>query len=240
MRRVAIAALILPLVVAAGCLQGPAATPTGTASPADGDDAQGPGATPTPTEPAESASPADSPPSPTEKSSSPGPVRGNVSAEYLLAAGDISDRFESVTVTLEVTFAEREADLRECVGLLFGSRWEPTPTPLPTPVGGCHTSEPVTVDLTELEDTRSIGVFTADGRFDGAHALVVRDVVPRYANGTAVTDLHDPDFRASHVEGPDGGRHVVTIGVTESRDSADPWKYVVSHETSRQESEGGG
>jgi hypothetical protein len=149
-----------------------------------------------------------------------------VTVEYVLRAGSVPAEFQSVTVEFEVVFAEQSSDLDECIGTLLGSRYEPTPTALPSPVGGCH-SEPVSsVDLAALNGTRTLGSFTAPGRFDGAYALVVRDVVPVYGNGTAPTAVHDTDFLAHARQGRGPGRYGVEIGIAKA--AADrPWTYAV-------------
>jgi hypothetical protein len=77
-----------------------------------------------------------------------------------------------------------------------------------------------------LNGTQTLGSFTVPGRFDGAYALVVRDVAPVYGNGTAPTAIHDTDFRAHVQAGRGPGRHGVEIGVTIAA-SDRPWTYAV-------------
>jgi len=150
----------------------------------------------------------------------------NVTVEYVIRAGSVPAAFQSVTVEFEVVFAERSSDLEECIGTLLGSRYEPTPTPLPTPVGGCRSASGLRADLAALNGTETLGPFTVPGRFDGAYALVVRDVAPVYGNGTAPTAIHDTDFRAHVQPGRGPGRHGVEIGVTIAAGDT-PWTYAV-------------
>jgi len=150
----------------------------------------------------------------------------NVTVEYVLRAGSVPAAFQSLTVELEVVFAERSSDLDECIGTLLGSRYEPTPTPPPTPVGDCRTESGLRADLAALNGTQTLGPFTVPGRFDGAYALVVRDVAPVYANGTAPTAIHDTDFRAHVQPGRGPGRYGVEIGVAIAA-SDRPWTYAV-------------
>jgi len=156
----------------------------------------------------------------------PTPRPENLTIEYVLRAGSVPAEFQSVTVEFEVVFAERSSDLDECVGTLLGSRYEPTPTALPSPVGGCHSEVVPSIDLAAVNGTRTLGSFTAPGRFDGAYALVVRDVVPVYGNGTAPTAVYDTDFFAHARQGRGPGRYGVEIGIAVA--VADrPWTYAV-------------
>jgi hypothetical protein len=153
--------------------------------------------------------------------------QGPFTVEYAVRAGSVADAFASVTVEFEVVFAERAGDLDYCIGTLLSSRYEVTATPLPSPAGACDSVSGITVDLAALNDTRNLGPFTAAGRYDGAHALVVRDVVPVYENGTTVTAVHDVDFRPHSQEGRDPGYYGVEINVTAAGSDA-PWQFVVS------------
>ena len=177
---------------------GGAASPTGTAG-GSGDET----ATPTPT-----------------------PEPADLTVEYVIRPGAVPSEFQSVTVEFEVVFAERASDLDRCIGPLLGSKYEPTPTALPTPTGACQSQSGLSVDLTEIEGTETLGSFTVDGRFDGAYALVVRDVVPVFADGTAPTAVYDTDFRAHTQRGRGSGRYGVEIGITDAGGGV-PWDYAV-------------
>ena len=147
--------------------------------------------------------------------------------EYVVAGGGLPDGVASLTVEFEVVFAQRADDLDYCVGALFSSEYEPTATPLPSPIGACRSVSGLTVNLTALDGTRSLGPFVVPGRFDGAHALVVNDAVAVYDNGTRVTDIHDIDFVAHSQDGRDPGYYGVQIGVTDQTAPGEPWQYAV-------------
>lgn len=152
------------------------------------------------------------------------PTAEPVTVEYVVRAGSIPDEFDSVTVHFEVAFAENRGDVRECTGTMMDSRYDPTPTPLPTPSGECHTVEDLTVDLTGINGTRSLGTFTVEGRFGTEHALVVHDVVPTDENGSRVERIHDTDFRGLERHGP--GRYGLEIGVSDAPEDVG-WLYRV-------------
>ena len=177
---------------------GGAASPTGTAG-GSGDET----ATPTPT-----------------------PEPADLTVEYVIRPGAVPSEFQSVTVEFEVVFAEQASDLDRCIGTLLGSKYEPTPTALPTPTGACQSQSGLSVDLTGIDGTETLGPFTVDGRFDGAYALVVRDVVPVFADGTAPTAVYDTDFRAHTQRGRGSGRYGVEIGITDAGGGV-PWDYAV-------------
>lgn len=237
MKRLSVVVLVGCLALA-GCVSGPGTptdgaggspTPTPTQSPAGTVTPTAPSAptdteTPTSTDAEPSASTstdAGTPPSPS--TSIPEPV----TVEYVVRAGSIPDEFDSVTVHFEVEFAENRGDVRECTGTVLDSRYDPTPTPLPSPTGECRTVEDVTVDLTEVNGTHSLGNVTVPGRFGAEHALVVRDVVPVYENGTRVERIHDTDFRGPYRHG--AGRWGLEIGVSDAPDDVG-WTYQVDAE----------
>lgn len=156
----------------------------------------------------------------------PTPEPTDLTVEYAVRAGAIAPEFQSVTVEFEVVFAERASDLDRCIGTLLGSKYEPTPTALPTPAGGCQSESGLSVDLTGIDGTETLGPFTVDGRFDGAYALVVRDVVPVFEDGTAPTAVYDTDFRAHTQQTRGSGRYGVEIGITGAGGDT-PWDYAV-------------
>lgn len=110
------------------------------------------------------------------------------SVTYVVRAGDIPDAFASVEVTFRVVFVDHPDDLGPCYPDVFRGPYKPTLTPLPTPTGECHRSDPITVDLTAVDGTRSLGTFTASGSTRG-HALVVTDLDVTLENGTRVSAI---------------------------------------------------
>jgi hypothetical protein len=225
--------LLLCLVcVVGGCTALPGVSPDATTSPGP-NATSGPTASAVPTGATSPTASATTAEAGTETRANPGTTSAGTdrsspfTVEYAVRAGAVDEAFQSVTVEFEVVLAQRADDLRRCIGTLKSSRYEVTPTPLATPVSDCHSVTGITVDLATLNGTRNLGPFTAAPRYDGAHALVVRDVVPVYENGTAVTGVHDVDFRAHSREGRDPGYYGVEINVT-AADADAPWQYVVS------------
>lgn len=227
--------LLLCLVCAlAGCTAIPGISPESTASPGP-TATSGATASPVPTGTGVPATTASGTPTATATATGTAPATTSggdggsspFTVTYAVRAGSVAEAFSSVRVEFEVVFAERAGDLRYCIGSLLSSRYEVTATPLPTPAGGCDSVTGPTVDLATLNGTRTLGPFTAAGRYDGAHALVVRDVVPVYENGTTVTAVHDVDFRAHSQQGRDPGYYGVEFNVTAAGSDA-PWQYVVS------------
>ena len=179
----------LPLVLVvllAGCTA-PVATPTDTAGPTDSASATPTATTPTP-EP--------------------------VAVEYAVSAGSIPDEFESVTVSLQVVFVERAADMGPCWRGTFTGPYEPTITPIAPPSGECYRSEAITVDLTDLDGERSLGRASAPGRFAAGHALIATNATATYRNGTTVTEMRGASGkRVRVVEGAPAGPYRVTLSV---------------------------
>jgi hypothetical protein len=188
----------LPLVVVvllAGCTA-PIATPTDTPEP-----------TPTPTATAMATE-------------TPQPV----GVEYVVRAGSIPDDVESVEVTLQVVFVERSEDMGPCWRETFAGPYEPTITPIAPPSGECYRSESVTLDLTDIEDGRSLGQVTAPGRFTAGHALLVTNATATYRNGTTVTGMRGATGKLVRtVEGRPSGQHRVTLSVAAYDDR--PYRY---------------
>jgi hypothetical protein len=152
------------------------------------------------------------------------PTPDPVGVEYVVRAGSIPDDVESVSVTLQVVFVERRDDAGPCWRETFVGPYKPTVTPIRPPSGDCHRSEPITVDVTEIDGERSLGRITAPGRFDAGHALVVTNVTATHANGTAVEGMR-VDERASVVEGPPTGPYAVTLSVDSYRDDDRAYDY---------------
>lgn len=198
MRRGTHAVVVALLLLGAGCAGVPEATPDATATPST--DATTP--TPTPT------------------TATPDPV----GIEYVVRPGSVPDDVESVDVTLQVVFVERSEDAGPCWRETFTGPYEPTVTPIAPPSGDCHRSEPITLDVTDLDGERSIGRVAAPGRFDAGHALVVTNVTATYRNGTAVSGVR-VDERASVVEGAPAGPYRVRLSVTSYRDDDRPYDY---------------
>jgi hypothetical protein len=137
-----------------------------------------------------------------------------VGVEYAVRAGSVPDEFESVTVTLRVVFVERTEDMGPCWRETFSGPYEPTITPIAPPTGECYRSEPVTVDLTELDGERSLDRLTAPGRFAAGHALIATNTTATYRNGTTVTGMRgSSDKLVTTVEGRPAGQHRVTLSV---------------------------
>jgi hypothetical protein len=185
----------------AGCAGlAPEATPDATATPS-------PHATETPT----------ATPAPT---TTPDPV----GVEYVVRPGSVPEGIDSVTVTLRVVFVERGDDMGPCWRETFSGPYKPTVTPIRSPSGDCHRSEPVTLDLTAVDGERSLERVTAPGRFDAGHALVVTNVTATHENGTAVRGMRI-DERASVVEGAPAGPYAVRLSVSSYLDDDRPYDY---------------
>lgn len=192
------AALLTVLLLAAGCLSGaPGAGPSAPDTPV----------TETPTATSPTAAP----------TAAPDPV----TVEYRVRAGAVPDEFESVTVTFRAVFVDRTTDLGPCYPEVHSGPYKPTLTPIATPAGGCHRSESVTVDLAELDGTRSLGTFTAPGSASG-HALLVTDVTATRRNGTSVTGIKNIGG-AELLESPErpAGTHGVNVSVETVEDGRD-------------------
>ncbi|WP_251328922.1 hypothetical protein [Haloplanus pelagicus] len=160
------------------------------------------------------ASPTNTPTVTPTTTNTPTATSAPVDVEYVVRAGAIPDDVRSVTVTLQVVFVERSEDMGPCWRETFTGPYKPTPTPIAPPVGDCHRSESVTLDLTEVDDGRSLGRITAPGRFDAGHALIVTNVTATHRNGTAVTGIRGASGkRAAVVSGRPAGRHRVTLAL---------------------------
>lgn len=181
-------ALLAVVLLAAGCLGGGQG---GTVPSTPGTPAAPPEPSPdTPTASTGTSSPG-TPDTATPTPETTTPTSRGESVEYLVRAGSVPDEFGSVTVTVRVVFVEDPVDLGRCYPDTFTGPYKPTITPLATPVGDCHRSESVTVELadrTGAAGERSLGTFSVPGSA-GGHALVATDIDATARNGTAVTAI---------------------------------------------------
>jgi len=149
-----------------------------------------------------------------------------VSVEYVVRAGTIPDDIESVEVTLQVVFVEHAGDIGPCWRGTFSGPYKPTITPIAPPEGECHRSEPVTLDLTDVDGERSLGRVTAPGRFAAGHAIIATNVTVTDRNGTTVTGIRGASGkRLRVVEGAPAGPYRVTLSVDAYDDR--PYDYWV-------------
>jgi len=234
--RVGLAFALLGCLAVAGCVGGPA-TPTPavvadtpsetpaaspTASPSSTPDTT---RTPTPTGPTGTQSAI-------ETASATATVpRGNASVEYVIRMDSLPDHVANVTIEFGgVYFSERSDDIDSCAGVQppMDNRYDPTPTPLPTPAGACWDAGSASaVTFVSGDGERSLGTFEAPGRFDGGDMLVVRDVVVRLENGTAAKKVYDTDFNVARTE-PATETVGLAVSISYDPDSTDrPWDYTV-------------
>lgn len=180
----------------------------------------GPGAGPAPGEPTDAT--------PTATGTAP---PEDVSVEYRLRAGAIADAVAHVYVDFAVYLAERPEDVYACTedAPLMDNRYDPTPTPLPTPAGRCERFDVPRVDLAAMNGTRSIGPFDASGTYVGGHTLVVHDVTVVLENGSTAEDVYDTDFRTVTEQARPSRTYGVEIGVTDHRGSEQDlrWRFGV-------------
>lgn len=170
--------------------------------------------------PSDTADPTDTASATATATATPNPV----GVEYVVRAGSIPDDIESVTVTLQVVFVERADDMGSCWRGAFSGPYEPTITPIAMPEGDCYRSGSVTLDLTDLEDGRSLDRITAPGRFDAGHALLVTNATATYRNGSTVTGMRGSTGKLVRaVEGRPAGQRRVTLAVEAYRDR--PYRY---------------
>jgi hypothetical protein len=137
-----------------------------------------------------------------------------VSVSYSISAGEIPENFKSMYVTFQVVFVEQSGDIPACWRDTYHGPYKPTPTPLKTPSGECHRSNPITVNLTALDSPRTFEAFTAPGRFDAGHGLIVTQISATYDNGTQVSGIRGTGgYRANVVEGRPSGSYRLRFGV---------------------------
>lgn len=109
------------------------------------------------------------------------------SVEYVIAAGDIPDSLVQVNVTVQAVFVETSADLGPCYPEIYEGPFKPTITPLPTPTGDCHRSEPLTIDLTTTPRA-TLGPLEVPESAAG-HALVLTGIEAKSANASATPGI---------------------------------------------------
>jgi hypothetical protein len=139
----------------------------------------------------------------------------NVTVEYGITASSLPSEIASANLTMQVVFVENGDDFSDnaCWRDTYFGPFKPTPTPIGEPSGDCLRSQEVTVDVTELNETRTVTA-TAPERFDAGHGLVVTDVVATYQNGTSVSRIHGfGGHRANIVEGTPEDRYTVDLGI---------------------------
>lgn len=156
-------ALGVVALLTCGCLAGAPAASDSTPSPTDG-------GTPSSVATSTTAAPA----APT-------------TVEYHVRAGEIPEEFATATVTLRVVFVERDADLGPCYRSVYTGPYKPTITPVPPPEGTCRRTDPVTVELTELDGTRVVE--RAVPETASGHAVVVTGLAVARENGSSVSAI---------------------------------------------------
>lgn len=198
--------VVMAAVAVAGCLGAP-----------------GPG---TPTSDSETPTPSPTQAAPTEEET--------VSVEYVVRSGSIADSISHVYVDFAVYFAQHPEDIYACTNgaPLLDNKYDPTPTPLPTPAGQCKRFDVPRVDVAALDGTRSLGEFTANGTYSGGHTLVVHDVTIVLENGTTASDVYDTDFRSVTERTTPSGTHGIEFTVTDYEDSDKSlrWRFGVESE----------
>ena len=174
------------------------------------------------------STPVDGSVTPSQAESSPTATADGAPVEYVVRAGEIPDEFGSVTVTLQVYFVEDTDDLGPCYPDVFSGPYEPTITPLPTPAGHCHSSEPLSVDLTEIDGEHSLGNVTAPSQASG-HAVIATDVEATHRNGTSITATKGASgAELMRSENPPDGPYGVELGIGSAGHSLDYEYYLGS------------
>jgi hypothetical protein len=170
---------------------------------------------------------------------------------YAISVEELPDEFRSLTVTVEVVVVADPDGLGPCYRDTYHGPHDPTPTPMAPPDDeDCYrpgtAGDALRLDLTTIDDSRSIGPFAAPGSFDGGHALLVVDVAGTLENGTRTTSFRDTAFPALQVAnggpadrnrpydviaGGFGRQYNVTITVGPAHpDFRDEFKYEVTVE----------
>ncbi|QPV64089.1 hypothetical protein I7X12_05540 [Halosimplex litoreum] len=206
-----IVAVGLALFVAfAGCLGGPGADAE-TPEPTD---------TPAPDRP----STTDTPTTATPDRGTPTPALGGetTTVEYVVRAGELPEGVASANATMAVAFAE--TNVYHCDGD-FGSGGgfgTPTPTPDLDHDLDCLRYGGLTVDLADLNGSRSLGAFSVPRSAVDEYALVVRDVTVTLDDGTVVEDVYAEQFRAHTVRNADSSAYGVEIDLDDRPPGATP------------------
>ncbi len=131
---------------------------------------------------------------------------------YAVRPGPVPDEFASLNVTIRVLFVENGEEIGPCSPDLNRGPYKPTPTPLPRPDGECATTETVTVDL--LDGEQSLGPYTPPAWTSG-HALLVTEVTATLDNGTTVTAIKGTGGAGvlTSTDAPADDRNAVQVGV---------------------------
>lgn len=153
--------------------------------------------------------------SPTETATeSPEPVL----VEYVLRAGRVPAAFESTSLTLQAVFVDGTEDLGPCYPETIEGPYKPTATPVPTPAGRCHRSDPTEIDITAIDDEESLGPFTAPGTTSG-HALIATRVVGRNEADEIINEIKGTGgARLIEEAAPPSGPYGVELGIEEAPD----------------------
>ncbi|MFB6151314.1 MAG: hypothetical protein ABEJ40_05855 [Haloarculaceae archaeon] len=234
-------ALVAGCLALSGCLGGLAfgstgsqdtpgsGSPTLTPAPVD------PAPTPTPTQ-ARTPEPAITPVTPTGDPGLKGPRtdRGALSVSYVVTGESFPSNVSHVYVDFVAYVTEKSDDVGPCIGThsLYSNRYDPTPTPLPTPAGRCEAFDAGRVDVANLAGATVLGPFEANATYSGAHALFVSDVTVVLDDGTEATDVYDTNFRAIEVSGRPDGMYGVSFSVTDlaGTNATVAWRYDVDAE----------
>lgn len=139
----------------------------------------------------------------------------NISVEYAIESGGVPDEIESATVIMQVVFVESDEDVSRssCWRETYLGPYKPTPTPIAGPNGDCHDSQQVSVDLTELNRTRTLADAVPE-RFDAGHGLIITNVTATYRNDTPVSAIKGVGgHRANIVQGRADGQYSAEIAI---------------------------
>ncbi|QLH81784.1 hypothetical protein [Halosimplex pelagicum] len=181
------------LVVLGGCAGAPG---TGSETPGPTDTLTPERTTTAPTAPETP----DGTPTPTAEEGTPTPAASgeNTTVEYVVRAGDLPAEVAAANVTLGVAFAD--TSIYNCDGVspsdASGSFSTPTQTPDLDRDLDCLRYGGLSLDLADLNGSRSLGSYAVPASAVAEYSLVVRDVTVTLENGTVVDDVYAEAFRA--------------------------------------------